>query len=91
MLRVATPEDSVPVPIAVPLSLKLTDPVGVPLALDVTVAVNFTLVPTVTLAAEAFSVVVLAAVPPVITSVRMVIQASRGTLLSEETSPSGGF
>ena len=45
MLRVAVPEDNVPVPIDVPLSLNVTDPVGVPLVLDDTPAVKVTLVP----------------------------------------------
>jgi hypothetical protein len=68
VLRVAVPEDNVPVPIDVPLSLNVTDPVGVPLVLDDTPAVKVTLVPAVMLVEDVCSVVTEAAVPPVITS-----------------------
>jgi len=54
-LRVA--DERVPVPIAVPLSLKVTEPVGVPFVLDVTLAVKVHLFPAVVLVEDACRVV----------------------------------
>lgn len=67
VLKVAVPELIVPVPIVVPLSLKVTEPDGVPLAVEETVAVNFTLWPTVMVDAVVLSTVTVAEAPPVMT------------------------
>ena len=59
--KVATPEESVPLPSVVVPSRKVTVPLGVPEPLGVTVAVKVTLVPVTTVVAEANRVVVVAA------------------------------